>query len=199
MKWDNIYKFMIMGIYLVITAVFVYHHESWSDEAQAWLIARDLNFIEIFKQMVYEGHSCFWHLVLVPFAKLRVPYEIINYVSFALVSIGVWLIITKSPFNKIIKVIIIFSAPFLYYHSVIARCYALIPMILCWIAIYYPKRGQKRYIYCILLALLANTHLIMIPVSGILILEYIYDEIIPNKDKSDKKNKIIAIDRKSVV
>ena len=45
-----------MTIYLIISFIIIILHEAWRDEAQSWLIARDLSFIDILKQMKFEGH-----------------------------------------------------------------------------------------------------------------------------------------------
>ena len=53
---------------------FILCHENWRDEAQAWLLARDLSIPELFEQMSYEGHPCLWHLLLMPLVRLGLPY-----------------------------------------------------------------------------------------------------------------------------
>ena len=75
---ENIFLYGAWIAYAIVSLIGVITHESWSDEAQAWLIARDLGIFDIVKQMRYEGHSCLWHLVLFPFAQLGFPYETIN-------------------------------------------------------------------------------------------------------------------------
>ena len=70
-KGETFFLYGFFVIYAIVSLAGVITHESWADEAQAWLIARDLNVIEIVKQMKYEGHSCLWHLILMPFAKMR--------------------------------------------------------------------------------------------------------------------------------
>ena len=57
-------KFIKKNIGLIITIVyciifyFIFtniakYHEAWADEAQAWLLARDTNFLELVKAMRY--------------------------------------------------------------------------------------------------------------------------------------------------
>jgi hypothetical protein len=59
----------------------MFYHEPWRDEAQAWLISRDLPILSIFRQMNYEGTPALWHIILVPFAKFGAPYIIENLIS----------------------------------------------------------------------------------------------------------------------
>lgn len=68
----NKFNIIITVIYAIITLVIIMYHENWRDEAQSWLIARELGLIDIFKQMKYEGHPALWYLILAPFAKLRI-------------------------------------------------------------------------------------------------------------------------------
>ena len=72
------FKNIILLIYIIFTLIITLHHEPWRDEAQSWLIAKNLNILEIINQMKYEGHPCLWHLILLPFAKLNFPYKIIS-------------------------------------------------------------------------------------------------------------------------
>ena len=45
--------------YVVMLCVFVPLHEPWADEAQAWLMSRDLGlFTLVFHVIRHEGHPC---------------------------------------------------------------------------------------------------------------------------------------------
>ncbi len=44
----NIAKTLLLIFYAIFTFVVLLHHEIWADEAQAWLVARDLNIFELF-------------------------------------------------------------------------------------------------------------------------------------------------------
>ena len=133
--WNNKLYIIIMTIYTIIGFKILLSHESWRDEAQAWLIGRDLSFIEMLKQMYYEGHPCLWSMILAPFAKLGFPYFTMNIISYTIMWITAILILKKAPFPKIIRIILIFSIPFMYNYSVIARNYCLIPLAFVLIAI----------------------------------------------------------------
>ena len=54
---QNKWNIIITLIYAIVTFIItVFFHEKWRDEAQAWLIAKDLDIIGIIKQMSFEGH-----------------------------------------------------------------------------------------------------------------------------------------------
>ncbi len=43
-------KGIIFALYAIITFVLIFFHENWRDEAQAWLIAKNCNIIELFRR-----------------------------------------------------------------------------------------------------------------------------------------------------
>lgn len=192
----NKFNICVMFIYSIVTLIAVIFHENWRDEAQSWLIARDLSFIDIFKQMRYEGHPCLWHFILAPFAKLGLPYVTENIISFLIMNITAFLILNKCPLNKFLKVLILFSAPFIYYYPVISRSYCLIPLALALIAITYKTRKEKPIRYVLSITLLAHTHVLMLGVVGILYLFFFVEELIlkfNKKNKQEKKAIIISL------
>lgn len=106
----NKLNIFITIIYAVITFIItIIFHEKWRDEAQAWLLARDLNINDLINQMSYEGHPPLWHLILMPFAKLGFPYITESIISWAIMCITTWLILTKSPFKKVTQILILAS------------------------------------------------------------------------------------------
>lgn len=49
-KWINNKKdLIIFGIYSIFTFSLIFFHENWRDEAQAWLLARDCNILELIR------------------------------------------------------------------------------------------------------------------------------------------------------
>src|SRR4030065_1367587 len=94
--------FLIL-LYSAIQVVLLIHHEPWEDEAQAWLIARDLDIVSIFKQMAYEGSPALWHMLLLPFAKTGLPYmsEFILHLIIAIAAVTVFVL--YAPFSRVTK------------------------------------------------------------------------------------------------
>ena len=185
----NKVNLVIMLCYSIITFIILLFHESWRDEAQAWLIARDLNIIDIFGQMKYEGHPVIWYLILVPFAKLGLPYIFVKIVSWLICNIAVWLILKKAPFNLILKILFIFSMPMIYLYPSISRSYCLIPLAITIVAIYFGQRHEKPIQYILSILFLANTHVIMYGMVGILLLLFYIEELIQNRKTNSKEQK----------
>ncbi len=163
----------------------MFHHEIWRDEAQVWCIVRDLNPIDIFKTARIEGHPILWYLLILPFAKLGFPVISMQIMSLLLVFSAVLFLLFKSPFSKFLKTIIVLSSGLLYFFPIVARNYALIPILIFLLADLYPKREKKPFLYILILILLSNTHLLMLCFCCVLFLFFVtekFSEYIKNKD-----------------
>src|SRR4030042_4305413 len=149
--------FLIL-LYSAIQVVLLIHHEPWEDEAHTWLVARDLDVISIFKQMAYDGTPVLWYMLLVPFAKMGLPYisEFILHLMIAVAAVTVFVL--YAPFSRVTKVLFIFSYYMAYEYSIIARSYSLSILLLFLIAVLYGKRFKNPLLYSSLIFLLFNTN-----------------------------------------
>lgn len=168
---------LIILLWAIIVCFTIFYHELWRDEAQVWCLVRDLNIFEAFKMTRIEGHPFLWYALLMPFAKLGLPVISMQLISFILVAIAVCLLIFKSPFNTLEKILICFSAGMIYYMPVVARNYSLIPLFLFTTAILYTNRFKHPYLYIISIVMLSQTHLYMLGLCGILFLTYIFESL----------------------
>ncbi len=161
---------LLTACYVVMNLLIALRHEMFRDEAQAWLIARDLSLGQLFSQLQYEGHPCLWYLLLFPFAKLGLPVEIMAVLSLSLMGIAAWLLLTKAPFSNAAKTVCILSGAFVYYLPVISRSYALVPPLLMLTAVLYPDRQKKPVLYALALLMLSQTHVLLCGLVGMLML-----------------------------
>lgn len=190
----NWIMFIVFGL---ITLFTTYMHECWRDESQAWLLVKDIPFFElIFSQLKYEGHPGVWYLILTPFAKLGFPYQIINYISWAIMMLAAYLVIFKSKIDNFPKMALLLTTPFIYYYSVIARSYSILSLLMILAAFIYGKRKEHPYLLAVLLALIINTHIIALGFVGMMILiVYIFEPIAERKkeNKLDTKKVLISL------
>ena len=156
---------LLLLLYVAVNTALILRHENWRDEAQAWQIAKLLNLKELFAQLKYEGHPCLWYLILIPFAKLGMPFGVMNYISLFFMAVAAWLLLRKAPFGMPVKILLLCSGFFTYYYPVISRSYALVPFLLALLALFYPRRQEKPLQYGVILALLTQTHIYMIGLS----------------------------------
>jgi len=49
-EWiKNNKKIIVFILYAIFTFILIFFHENWRDEAQAWLLAKDCNIIELIR------------------------------------------------------------------------------------------------------------------------------------------------------
>ncbi len=183
--------FLLWGIfaaYSVLTLICALNHEVWLDEAQAWVILRDCPLTEIPYRLKVEGHPPLWYLVLFPFVKLGFPAEYMSLISWFFMALGALILIFRVELPLMLKAAMLASSGFLYFNSIISRVYCLIPPILFLILWVYPKRRKHPLVYGFLIALLANTHVFVCGIVGILGIFMIYELFSQWKASSKKEN-----------
>lgn len=164
--WNKLYlnnntnlNIVIWMLYILFLCSISFYHEPWHDEAQAWLIARDDSIWQLLTVTThYEGHPPLWHLCLMPFAKLGVPYELgLKSVNLFFGSLAAGLVICKSPLPWYLRFTIPFSYFFFYQYGVINRSYSLLLALIMLSAYYYPQRKTKPYHLALSLGAMAAT------------------------------------------
>jgi hypothetical protein len=173
--------FLIAFTYVLLALMLLSHHEPYRDEAQAWLIARDSpDLAALFHQMGYEGTPALWHLLLLPLARLGLPFVTASYLNFVIILVAVILLVRHAPFPWFHKALLVFGYYFIYEYCVFARSYSLSVLLLFLIATFYPKRFQQPLLHASLLALLANANLhglvIALILAGFYLGEFLFIE-----------------------
>lgn len=189
-------RILLCAIYVFVNLCFLYFHEPWRDEAQAWLIARDIPLWEIPGYMSYEGHPCLWHLIITPFAKLNMPYFSQNIISLIIMTLSVVTLVYYSKLSLFLKTILIFSPVLTFYYPVIARSYCLIPLCLFCTAIFFKNRKDHPIRYTLAIAFLIQTHIIMVFAAFLMCLCFLTEVVIDyihNQKKIDLLKNGIAL------
>lgn len=181
-------RILVLIAYAVIVFVGVLNHEYWFDEAQAWNIARDNSISGIFSFLKYEGHPPLWFLLLHVLTSLGLPCEAMGFFCWGLSVLSAAMILFLFPVKPYFKAAMIFCSGMLFVNSIIARSYCLINFLLCVIAVIYPKRKAHPLLFGLLIALIANTHLCMSGLAGILGLYMLIDLIKDWKSVGKKQN-----------
>jgi hypothetical protein len=176
-KRDVAFVVLLLSLYTALNLVLISLHEPWRDEAQAWVLARDLSPGALMLQMASEGHPCLWHFILMPFAKLGFPYKTMEYISLAIMVFAGGLFVINAPFGKAARALILFSPVFMYYYPVISRSYCLIALFAVLIAMFYAGRHQKPWRYAAAVAGMVWTHVIMLGFAAFLCLSWLLETI----------------------
>ena len=144
-RWDW-WRFGDGGVLAAYSAVVLWtlqYHEKWADEAQAWLIARDLDLGTIwFHELRYEGSPGLWHTILwVAQHVFHAGYGAIGYIGAAFAIAGAALLLFCAPFPRYIRWPLAFTYVMVYQYAVIARPYTLLPL-LAFLAAYFFKDAK---------------------------------------------------------
>lgn len=155
----SLVEYMVLFLFTVIAAVTVWFHEPWSDEAQAWLIARDLSIPGILRQMGYEGSPPLWHLLLWILTHLHLPYVSLGAVSVVLVASGMYIWLRRSPLPAPVRFLIPFAFYYQYQYAVVSRSYALSTLLAFAAAALWRARPVRVIPFAAVLALLAQSNM----------------------------------------
>ncbi len=194
-RWFVVNKtiFTIFFIYLLVTLIVIFFHEIWEDEAQAWLTARDCSPIELIDRMKFEGHFLPWYIIIMPFAKLGLPFKTINVISWVISGISAWLILKYLPCRISKRAVFIFTLPMVCLYPVIARCYCLIPLATIFLVMSYKDRFRQPAKYLFSILLMANTHIYCFMFALFIGIEFLIDWFKRYKKLSRKQNRRLLI------
>jgi hypothetical protein len=159
-NWEQIGNVAVLLAYSCVVLFTVRYHEKWADEAQAWLIARDLDLKTIwFHEARYEGAPGLWHTILwIAQHWFHAPYAALGYIGVAFAIAGVALLVFKSPFPWYVRWPLAFTYVMVYQYAVIARPYTILPLLCFAVAIFF-KDVQHPGRMTMVLVLLANLSL----------------------------------------
>ena len=158
-KKKTVYIEIITIVTYACALIFImYYHEPWFDEAQAWLIARDATIWKLVSSIThYEGHPPIWFLILMPFAKNGIPFELgIKAVNFTFATIAMGIFIFKAPFHRLVRCTIPFTYFFFYQYGVISRPYSLMMLGFVLSAWFYKERNEKPFRFIVALSLICG-------------------------------------------
>ena len=146
-----------VALFVILSISNLSHHIPWADEVNAWNIAGNVSFLDLFKLAKYEGHMFVWFTILMPFAKhnLFFPNSLLA-INWIFVFLSVLVLWRFAPFNSLTKTFLTFSFPIMMY-SYLARCYSIGVLLFFCIAALYPKRLKHPLWYSLLIILVANT------------------------------------------
>lgn len=183
---------LFMILYLAGTFLVMALHEPWEDELHAWILSRELGFIQLFNHMKYEGHFCLWHWILRIFSSNGAEVLYLNLISYLFCTAGVLFFAEKAPFPRWVKILFFLSFPLFYFFPAVARPYAMIPILLWALAYCYPLRHKKPFCYGLLIALMIQTHAYMEGFCAILSLLY-FVEVLRKKRKEPWRKQAKAL------
>ena len=193
---DRVILIISFILFLAINGYLSIIHEPWRDEIHAWLMAKYMNIPDMILFSRYEGHPLLWHFILMPFAKLGAPVWVMSLISYAMVSVSAYIFLFRIKWNTAAKIITLFTIPFLYTYSAVARNYCLILLLGMIIAVMYEKRYDHPFLYSIPVTLMVFTHAMAWGfVAGLTITFHIYEigRFILKRSQIDKKRTVLTL------
>jgi hypothetical protein len=156
-SWGKTADFVVLGAWIAVAGFTLHYHEKWADEAQAWLLARDLDLRTLwFRELRYEGSPGLWHTLLwVAQHVFHARYSSLGTIGMCCATAGVALMLFKAPFPRPIRWMLAFSYFLVYQYAVIARPYVLLPLFSFAAAIFFKDVKHPGRI-TLALVLLAN-------------------------------------------
>jgi hypothetical protein len=175
-NWEKFGNALVLLAYSAVVLFTVRYHEKWADEAQAWLIARDLDLKTIwFHELRYEGHPGLWHTILwVAQRGFHASYDSMSYIGVAFAIAGVAVLVYKAPFPWFVRWPLAFTYVMVYQYAVIARPYTLLPL-LCFLAAIYFKDFQHPERLTVILLVMSYLTLHGTIIAGCIGLAYLLD------------------------
>jgi hypothetical protein len=150
---------LVFLLYALALAVVTCYHEPGTDEADAWLAARDLSVRQVFDytRQVANGNPATLYLLRMPLAKLGMPYASMLWAHYAIAMLAAAVFLAYAPFPRFTKALILFSYYLGYQYPVIARNYALLTLLLWTTAALYEQRMHRPVLYAVSVFFLYST------------------------------------------
>jgi hypothetical protein len=155
-NWWRVGDFCVLGLWIAITTFTLNYHEKWADEAQAWLLARDLPLSKLWlHELRYEGSPGLWHTILWAAQHiLHARYGALGYIGATFALAGVCVLLFATPFPHWVRWLTAFSFFFLYQYAVIARSYVLFGLF-CFLAVRQYRDTERPIRFAVSLVPLA--------------------------------------------
>ena len=159
--------------FIIFFLVQLVHHQMWRDELNAWgIVVASPNPTVLYQHIRYEGHPSLWYILLWIPSRFTASPSAMKCVE-GLIGVAIYLMLAlRSPFSRLEKLLLYAGYFISFEYTVMSRMYGLC-LLLILIYAYrrsrYPHEFEKNIA---LLALIANTDVSGVILSGGLLAEY---------------------------
>jgi hypothetical protein len=155
--WTEI---LALGGFCAVVGTGVRVHEGWADEAQSWLLARDMSWLQLlFHGVRYEGSPGLWHILLWILNRLQFSFYGMHWIAAGLATGGAFILLRWSPFPLLLRILFPFTFFLAYQNAVIARSYVLFPLLVFSVAALLSAQSLRPIPLALTTGLLANISL----------------------------------------
>jgi hypothetical protein len=178
-------------VFAAVVAFAIPCHEPWSDEAQAWQLARSLSLPSLFQTYIrYEATPGLWYFLLWILNRAHVGYTGMHWICGAIALVSASLLVLNSPFPRYLKLALPFTFFLLYQYAVVARSYVLVPLMLFAIASWWKK---SPWVVAVALGLLANCSLYAAVSSGGLAIVWLVEQLRAGSAKAPARRRKLLL------
>jgi hypothetical protein len=195
---DNRFEIIIALLFFSLGLIGILNHVMWRDEMTIWLIVRDSQSLgELLQVIRYEPHPVLWYFCVAILQKLtRNPISM--QLFHLLLGTGIAaLILLKSPFSRLQKVLLVFGYLFFYEYLLISRNYSLGLLFGFGVCALWQTRKQTYIKLAILLFLMANSNayslFIATALGFTLILEWLLQNPLNYKPQTSLINRYLSL------
>lgn len=191
--YSNRFLKHLFKAYIILTLISLCFYEPLYNEAQMWLLAKDMGFDELFANAQYSEHLILWPLILFPFAKLGLPFITESIINLLVIYWCVYIFLFRSPFPKLTKCLFIFSSFMMYEYAFISGGYALFMLLLFMSIERFSNRYKEPVFYSFLIFLMMNINILSLGCGTVLMFLYIFSLVNEEKDNLIIKKIIMSI------
>ncbi|MCR5250462.1 MAG: hypothetical protein K6E50_07650 [Lachnospiraceae bacterium] len=159
--------------YAAVHLFLITKHEIWRDEAYVWGFVENAPLSALGTELSRVGHPVLWFAWLFPFVKGGLPFSLMGIASLIPMTAAVAIVLWAKDLPFLAKLAVLASPVFLYFNAVIARPYALSVLFFALLAVFWKDRLSHPFRYCLVIALLLQTHVVFAGFCGGLWLELI--------------------------
>ena len=171
------FALLLTAAYIIATALIAAHHEPWRDEADPWLYVRDAGLGTVLARTRYAGLPALWFLLLMPLAKLGLPYASQKILHLAVAAAAIAIFARCAPLTRLTKLLTAASYYLAYEYAVIVRSYALTVLLTFIAAALYAHRRERPTAFAIVLLLLFNVNAQGFIIAGTFAALFVLDRI----------------------
>jgi hypothetical protein len=162
------------------------YHECWKDEWQAWLMARDMGWGELYAALFYEGHPAIWYYYLKIWTVIQsatgIAEESILHFSHWLVAVAAWAVFTfKFRLPIWVKALVLFGYYVFFEYGILDRGYAFVMLFGFLSVLAVEKADEKPLRFAGLLFLLCQTEVFGVLMAGGIFFYYLLKKLDANK------------------
>ena len=162
--------------WLLLVLLVASRHEFYRDEVRALSLVMDAGSLSDLPRLLQdEGHPILWYVLLWSGYHITSSTRVLPVLSVLIAGTAVVVFVAGSPFPRWLKAMFVFSGLPLYEYSVSARNYGISMLIMFAFAWLYPMRRRHPILLGLLLALLSNTNIHSLLLSGVLLAMWGWD------------------------